>query len=334
MNINVFMIGGKRCGKTTILSALDRQTNDAFQGAMSLVNDKQENFNHLYDARMHAEEYFNMQEEEPFPSPDDNPTERECSYDFSLSITGRNSSKLGLSFTDVPGEWFKQDSGHWNDITKHIQASEILIIAIDTPYLMENRDEGGVSYGMYHEEYNRVNDITEYIKNLNVSVLRDRMILFVPVKCEKYYYAGKMSDVANTIRAGYQELFDLLQSPGLRNNCTVAILPILSMGGMEFHRFNELENGYIQQKYRFRPNARYSPKYCEQPVIYTLLFVLEMANKKGVNSGFGTKFMNLFGRKIATPKDFKALSDTLRSIAIINKPDEGFVVVQNNSCIL
>ena len=336
MDVNVFMIGGRRCGKTTILSALQQQTNDVFKGEISLLAYSQTDVNILTEKRSEAEDYFNFKTPNKLPSPDDTPTPDQCGYRFSLRISGKNKSNLSISFTDVPGEWFNLDAEKRDKIDANINNSEILMIAIDTPYLMENWNDF-LKFGQNHDDYNKATEITEYIKHMDISKLRNRMILFVPVKCEKYYHEGRMQEVADAVKAGYQDLIAYLQSPSLSGCCTVAIVPILSLGGMAFHRFEVLESGYLKQRYRYYPNyetAAYTPKYCEQPIMYALLFELKMAVQRGVNKGFGIWLSNLFGANIATNADFQKLLTTIQAAIVSNRPDEGFVTVQDPFKIL
>ena len=83
---------------------------------------------------------------------------------------------------DIPGEWLTD--AHQEQVKALIHNCQVIIIAIDTPYLFSKMT--GKGYGAYHEEYNKPLEITNFFKNsLSVSDIQDRMILFVPIKCEE-----------------------------------------------------------------------------------------------------------------------------------------------------
>ena len=154
----------------------------------------------------------------------------------------------------------------------------------------------GKGYGAYHEEYNKPLEITNFFKNsLSVSDIQDRMILFVPIKCERYYHLTNtpqlnvfnrnyMRELVNAVSFGYQELILYLRSTqALASSCTIAITPILSAGGIDFVRFRKDEKtgrmvALYQEPEFLDPRERgYSPRFCEQPMVYALTYILVQA---------------------------------------------------------
>ena len=136
---------------------------------------------------------------------------------------------------------------------------------------------------------NAVENVTNFIKkNMNPAdnINNHKMVLFVPLKCEKYYwqhldkdsrfYNKRMESLNLTIKEAYADLLAFLAKPNNKPHFDVAILPIITIGGIEFYEFKETQNpneiltGEIM--YAFSKEPKFAPKYCDMPLIYTLLF--------------------------------------------------------------
>ena len=334
--IKVLMVGGKRCGKTTVLASLNKESNNVFKGKMTMnAVDNNTGFA-LTDKIEEIEDYFVDAGPQDFFTPDDNPNFEEMKYEFALNITGMFSTGITVEFIDVPGEWFKLGNPNNNTVKEYIQSSNVLLIAIDTPYLMEDRGKMDLGYGMRHSAANKSIEITEFIRTkLSVEDIEDRLILFVPLKCEKYYYQNRMDKVVQAVRKGYEELLDYLTGPGLKDNCTVAITPILSMGGIEFFSFGEsaeLNNDIARKdQYIFRQKdeqRKYNPKYCGQPLIYTLAFLLKILEKGKYRTGALVALKKWFADEYVSLKDLQKEMGFVNDLLIKDK-SQGYEIVQN-----
>ena len=320
---NVLMVGGKRCGKTTVLASLDRQANKVFKGAMTLDKAQGEMVSDLQDKVSEMQDIFIDAEPQDFFHPDDLPNKSIENYEFSLKITGKNSTGISLCFTDVPGEGFVVGNIFNQEIKEKIEHSDVLIIAIDTPFMMEEKNDR-LGYGVRHMQANRSSEITQFIKSrLDIQKIQNHLILFVPLKCEKYYYRNQLSEVAETVKKAYADLIRFFASPNLKDNCTVAITPILSVGGFEFFDFDD---GYIFRSKE--EERRYNPKYSEQPLIYMLAYILKLLENQNYRGGIGAKILSWFIDEWVTLQDIKnGLEDATKSI--IKDEKLGFVILQN-----
>lgn len=206
--IKVLMLGGKRCGKTTVLSSMYSSINSVLAGTgLSISVDDPSTQAELDRARRAI-----IDRMEQFKKPltscevDDNPTSAERSYSFSLrrEVNGKGKGG-GIPFRihDIPGEWLTdQNAGKVKEL---IVDCQVILIAIDTPYLFAKMTDKG--YGQYHEKYNKPIEITNFFKNsLSVDDLRDRMILFVPIKCERYYHLDRSVHLREFGRRYMQEV--------------------------------------------------------------------------------------------------------------------------------
>ena len=136
-----------------------------------------------------------------------------------------------------------------------------------------------------------------------------KMVLFVPLKCEKYLHEGKMPLVYKKVRKAYETTFNYLDGNN-KQKCIVAVTPIITFGCAEFQRFERDENYNIilDENYHLPKKALYiftdtqctepQSQYCEQPMVYILAYVFEMARRlkenKANSSGFFSKFINWF----------------------------------------
>lgn len=322
-NIKILMVGGKRCGKTTVLASMTKQVNDALNGTMALTQSMKV-VSSLNDSIAALDAYFINATPQDFFKPEDNPSSTVEEYNFSLNLTGKGKTGIQFEFIDIPGEYYKLgDPG--NDEAKNlIEESNVLIIAIDTPYMMEDKDHY-YGYGMNHAEYNKSIEITQFIKSKfrlddNNSKLKERLVLFVPLKCEHYYYQDRMDEVAETVKKAYADLIEYFASPVFKDNCVVAITPILSVGGIEFHSF--------KYGYKIRKSGAYTPKYCEQPLLYTMSYYLKMLTNQNYKGGAWTKFLHMFNNTVVTNDDIVEALGSVSDKLIKNKK-EGYMILQN-----
>jgi len=200
---------------------------------------------------------------------------------------GMNSERINidLEIRDYPGEYLRTEP---ETVANYIQQADAVIVAIDTPCMMEQG-------GRYHEGKNRPGLVMDFLMK-NLSSESEKLVLMVPLKCEKYYRDGSIDQVTQQVRTSYAPLLEHLKgqkndATGKKNVCC-AIAPIQTLGGVVFDSF-ERECGRIRELtskegaplparicYRFTAtNAEYMPKYCEQPLYYLLAFVAKQYQK-------------------------------------------------------
>ncbi len=345
--IRVLMLGGKRCGKTTVLSSMCGAINTALAGTDLSISVDPATRAELDKARVSIIEHM-KRFEQPLTSceVDDNPTSAERSYSFRLR-RGNKGNGIPFRIHDIPGEWLVNENAE--HVKSLIQECQVILIAIDTPYLMAKMTDK--KYGQYHEKYNKSVEITNFFKNvLSAEDLKDRMILFVPIKCERYYHLDRskhlakygrhyMKRVTDAVGAGYRDLIMYLKSTdALIDHCTIAVTPILSAGGIDFISFREdEETGKMISYYQapeFLPEAEmgYRPKFCEQPMIYMLTYLLVQAYDSQQKSNplfqFGNALnigMNLSQMESA----IETLKKKMKRNTGLMAQDDGYLFIQN-----
>ena len=217
-------------------------------------------------------------------------------YHFQFGIKGKN-TRIDLHIKDFPGEFVQNNP---DEVKSFIDDSNAIIIAIDTPHMME-------CDGVFCEAKNRVSAISDFIIESFANLSDDKLVLFVPLKCEKYYSEGRMDEVRAAVEREYAKLIEFLCSGNAKLHTASAITPILTVGDVVFKNFLTNENGEVkvvgQDKlpakavYQFvGRQAKYSPKYCEQPLCYLLSFVskLYQRNKNAGSGGFLKKLSTIF----------------------------------------
>jgi len=345
-SINILLLGGKRCGKTTVLASMCNEINKVLAGTNMRIQVKDAQTQKDLDRAMISIQNSLAQFKVPFTriQVDDNATNAMHTYSFELALMDK---KRGIPFRlhDIPGEWL---ADHPGEIKQLVEISQVFIIAIDTPYLFSKMTLKG--YGIYHEEYNKPNEIANFFKmSLSVNDIKDRMVLFVPIKCERYYHLtytpelnpfkrNYMWELVDAISNGYSELLRYLRSSiELIESCTIAVIPILSAGGIDFVSFcrDELTGKVVslyQEPEFLKPMDKgYRPRFCEQPMVYALVYILiqmrENINKSNPLYQFGVSFFKGLSQK--------QIDDALLTLRKKIKrsgnsaPQDGFYIVQN-----
>ena len=336
MDINILMVGGRRAGKTSILAAIDECCTKTFAGNSNIKVEVVKGGGNLSDKRTEMETYFTDPKYVSTNAfvPDLSPSPSAEEYIYRARI---KRSSFDFNFTDMPGGVYSDgDSGldsegdsSRENLPELIQNNHVIIIAIDTPHMVEYpHNADGICE--YHGEFNRVRRITDLIID-NFTADEDKLVIFVPLKCEKYYYNGKINNIEEYIRKGYSKLIHHFESVGPNQRFTVINNPILTLGGAEFYRFDSMGADRAVGKYCYvadLTNRRYSPQFCDDPMLLILLYMIQIAKKRKNDQ---IKVSRWFSEKVlkhAGIDDLLDVENELRSKLNANKPD-GFSVIQD-----
>lgn len=290
--IDVIMTGGRRCGKTSVLAAMQGCLEQLVASTGLTVSPNSAiALDELEEKYRDAEDIFRNREKykKTGYSPATKGSSEIREYPFRLMVDG-NKSDIIVRFTDYPGEFLRNEKTI-DSIINLIKRAKIIIIAIDTPHMMEESQK-------FDDRVNNEMRIYEAIKASEfVSKGKDGcMVIFVPLKCEKYYDEKKLPLVAGQIEVSYNKLITYLKETSKQNNVPleISITPILTFGELAFRDFKRDEEGEVsivtnerrekvpeKALYFFTKNAkdRPEPKYCEQPLFRVLKFSLDKAMK-------------------------------------------------------
>lgn len=337
LKVQVMMVGGRRCGKTSILAAMKANFEEHFAKTSLTVSFGDLDTLEVLEAKNNEiADYFLGAENRTF-TPDSNPTEDMMTYTYSIGIAEKR-GKIKVDFVDYPGEWLT-DKEHNNNLLECMKKTQVIIVAIDTPHLMEED-------GRFNEHRNFCRRTSEMLKMaLEETSCGKMLVLFVPLKCEKYLCDGKMEEVREKTEEAYNTLINYLARS--QTKYEVAVTPIFTLGGAAFSHFErDKQTGKIKMNDKFHTpeNAIYyfpditvkkpAPKYCEQPIVYLLAYLMQMAGdikeeKYGIANFWGKlgiKFQE-WVFNTASASDYLNQKDVV--LNRIKKENDGYHIIQN-----
>lgn len=332
LKVQVMMVGGRRCGKTSVLAAMKANFEEQFaETAITMSYADMDTLSILEEKNNEMKEYFLGSANRTF-SPDSNPTAEMMKYSLSVGIKDRKDN-MQVDFLDYPGEWLT-DKEHKKLLLENMKKSQVLMIAIDTPHMME---EGG----KYNERRNFCHITGEIIKMaLEQSRPQRMLVLFVPLKCERYLNDHDMDSVIAATMQSYEELIRYLKK---YPKYEVAVTPIFTLGNAQFSRF-ERENGEIKINPQFgtpekaiycfpdTSSEKPEPQYCEQPLVYLLAYLMYSSERNKRNK-LKSPVDRLMERVIeiifkqSSPEDYQEQRKVL--LKKLKTSGEGYRILQN-----
>lgn len=172
--------------------------------------------------------------------------------DFMLqfSVPGTE-SKMNILFSDVSGEYYDMGRQHDAEVREKVREYDVFLIAIDTPNLMEAVNSSNKFCNeAINNSYNHVNDIHTFLTELDDKEGSDaKLVIFVPLKCEKWAKEGNIGNVVQRVKTVYAPT---LQALSKYNNVEVDILPVQTVGNIIFQEqakaMSCVLNGKIQRR--------------------------------------------------------------------------------------
>ncbi len=319
--LNVCMMGPRAVGKTTVMTSIFHESQSSIcNGSSIYLRACDSNTSSLNDYYLRLVDAVEKQDASNLPA-----SNTVSEFLFGLGLAGRNES-VRLKIRDFPGEYLtsprKEDR---DDVYNFMAAATVILIAVDTPFLME---EGG----RYNEEKNKMAIVTHYLKD-NAEAVRDKLVLFVPLKCERYFHDGRIEEVSKKTRDAYAELARFFSD----NNIASFVTPIITLGGIEFDHMtdNTSGTGDTAKVAVYRPWAKcpqYKPLFCPQPLYYLLTYVANYYEwQKKQKKGF---FDSIMDSLFSFLKDDSAFLEEMRKLTrFVIYNQNGFIAVTTNSIL-
>lgn len=161
-----------------------------------------------------------------------NKTQNLNEYIFNLKL---NSGSVQAKFYDFPGNWIDPNddsqSENFNKLINILQASNVILITVNTPFLIESKGK--------FKDNAKIIEIEYLLKRSLENIKQNKLFVIVPIKCEKYIRSDK-ENLYNIIRDSFSETFKLCDNPVYKNKLDIKIIPALTAGNVYFSRF---ENG-------------------------------------------------------------------------------------------
>jgi hypothetical protein len=238
-------------------------------------------------------------------------------YTFGVGVKGRRPA-FNLRFTDYPGKYVLDPSVPGAErVSEILRRSQVILVAIDTPALVELN-------GRYHEAINRTMTVLEEVKGLLRDNTVPRLVILTLLKSEKYL-KSREDAAALTRRAieGYRPLLEYIKGGELAERTACVLAPVQTVGSVVLSRAAEDESGGPVFYFRSTSiNAVYAPEDTDQPLRYTLRFVIN-----SYRLGERPWLKSMWEQVIGVDKQLVAAVEEFASGC---KADNGFAILQDH----
>lgn len=149
---------------------------------------------------------------------------------------------------------------------KAIRESQIILLPIDTPALMEQ-------HGRWHESINKTRELADLLKTALADDGQPKMILLVPVKCETYLLCCRSENLVFAVEEHFGALLNFIRH---FKSIACAMVPVQTLGHV-------ILKGVKEEKEKDFPEfcfgchhevVTYSPRNADQLWIYILTFLI------------------------------------------------------------
>ena len=318
--VSICMMGPRAVGKTTVVTSIFSKSQETVGDSKIYMRTGNANANELPNYKVSLMAAIESGDAAKLPA-----TEVESDFLFELGVLGKPAT-VKLSIQDYPGEYLtSEDAEKKQKVSDFVQQSHVILVAIDTPYLME---EGG----RFNAEKNMPDIVKEFLKK-HTNECTNKLVMFVPLKCERYYYDGRMSEVDQRVMETYGDMAEFFK----KHNMASVIAPILTLGGIEFDKMidNDTGKGTVSKLATYRmyaKNPKYMPLYCSQPFYYLLTYVSKYYEwQQNQTSGILDRLRNNLNSYLTSDSDFLSEIKKMHTRIITDK--FGYKVITNNSII-
>lgn len=159
-------------------------------------------------------------------------TNKRWDYNLELTLTGTTDS-MNITFTDVNGEFFEGGNIHQDEIIDLVKEYDVFIVAIDTPFLMESKnDDSDLVNSVVNEAYNCTLSIHTFLTQINDNDGKDaKLVIFTPIKCEYWAKRNLLDKVVEAVKDDYKTSITALRK---YKSVQLEILPVQTVGSVEF----------------------------------------------------------------------------------------------------
>lgn len=232
----ILMLGGRRSGKSSILASVVYalgKTSELFSITDQTIYTAETVS--LNEKRLELENYLKKRKNSSLNSNfrvDMAPTNGMVDYNIMAQIRG--ASDVMFDFVDVQGEAMEVQSKFHQSLKEQVALGDVFIVAIDTPYLMQDEDEN------INTVWNRTDEITNLLANIHIEDedIDRKLIILCPVKCEKWTQHGKAEKVTERVCNAYKRLINNWVN---HRAVDIWVMPVETAGGIEH---SKLLDGY------------------------------------------------------------------------------------------
>ena len=323
-SLSVTVIGKQSTGKTSILVSLYQQWSKIIgETELQLIADSTKI--NILDDQLAIMEALGKAAGYVEPTKG---TEDAEAYPFGVAKPNCKPS-LQINFIDYPGAYL-EEADKQEFIIKALQNSSAVIVAVNTPPLMEKN-------GKWNTKINCPQKILWFFQQAYVDLkhpIKDRKCVFlVPVKSELYMegYGRRHKpcpkELYKQVCAEYAGLLKFFNSGDLSDKIACILMPVQTVGNVGFARLREEEDdGKIEPKFLFKSWQKpYEPKDTDQIMRYLLRFLLKMH--------FEARRGGIFGPIVNIFRNDTALMEAVQKLALGCKESEGFGILQGRELL-
>ena len=301
------VLGPSGAGKTTLLACMSEEFEEVKPGTIFPADP--DTFSTLNKAYKSLENEANNSQNREFEKAVKS-TENLREYLF--HIKGHR-AVLPVRFYDFPGGWMNPSSSDNKQVIEIIKNSAVIIVAINTPYLMEFD-------GMYKDQGCPSDEINWVLnKGFEDDKDKERLILFVPIKCERYLETREdRENLSRCVKNTFSKTLNLTSQPFYRDKLAMAMLPVQTVGNAKFRRFKFGADERVEREIYNKESdgKKFCPKNVDQPLRYMMSFLLtQFAENKKKQSLWRKAWSALFREG-----DLKEVADYIRN-GIISDDD-------------
>lgn len=241
--LKVLMMGGKRVGKSSALAAVM----DAFINGESAnyFNAKDTTVLSKIDGEKQASIKSKLSDVKEMLSKysgktilvDSGSTSKKWDYTLELTLPNTNDS-MEITFTDINGEFFEGGNLYQEEVIGLVKEYDVFIVAVDTTFLMEARNsDSDLVNEVINIKYNCVESIHTFLSYINDDDgANAKLVIFVPIKCERWAKEGKLETVSSALQEDYKTAISALEK---YKSVQIEILPIQTVGSALFSKHME-----------------------------------------------------------------------------------------------
>lgn len=226
------MLGGRRSGKSSILASIVYALGEGDKASLLSVTDQTDYTDldglgiPLKSKRIEIDNYLKKHKNSSKNSlflVDMSPNLGEGKYHLSTQIQG--TSQVDFEFVDVQGESMEVNSRFHESTKNHVREGDVFIVAIDTPYLMQDENEN------INTVWNRTEEITDMLANISIEneEVDRKLIILCPVKCERWTQNGQAELVTKRVCQAYRKLINNWVS---HKAVDIWVMPVETAGGI------------------------------------------------------------------------------------------------------
>lgn len=237
--IKILMLGARRAGKTSLLAAVADTFKDESLKKHLIIEEATLNdgSRSTLSGKVDSFKQFMKDYEGKIILNDEDPTNTFHDYVIRVCLPGM-SGDMRMTFTDANGEFYYQGDRNFDDIKKKILEYDVIIVAVDSVYLMEAVNaENDLCSKTLSDACNQVDSVHTLLSALHDdNGSNARLVIFAPVKCERWAKYGDINRVTQRVEESYSTTIKALKS---FSNIEVMILPVQTLGNVVFDSHHE-----------------------------------------------------------------------------------------------